>query len=247
MKMNGNTILITGGGSGVGLALAKALFHLNNQVIITGRDEVKLIHAQRTCPGLHVRKCDIRREADAKNLAADIKAEFPGMNVLINNAGVAYVSHIRDARFYETTVDEMETNYLAPLRLALLFLDVLGAQPESAIINVGSPAAILPMAPLLGYSASKAALHSLSQSLREQLKDTRIRVIETWLPPVDTRMVDRFHVKKQSPDHIAVALIRELKKDRSFLPVGQVKILLWLSRFFPRLTKTLVDKLVASL
>ncbi len=246
MKMEGNTVLITGGGSGVGFALAKALLELNNTVIIVGRDEAKLLQAKNKFPGLHAVKCDISRDSERINLVSKLRLQFPKLNMLINNAAIASFSELRDENFYDNIVKEMDTNFLAPLRLMQLFLDHLRNQPCSAIVNIGSPAAFMPMTLMPGYSASKAALHSISQSLRYQLSDTKIQVIEVLLPPVDTQMVLDFKLEKLSPDRVGYDIISGLKKGRVFIPVGEVGILLWIFRFFPRAISVLANRMVSN-
>ncbi|WKJ89571.1 SDR family NAD(P)-dependent oxidoreductase [Methylomonas montana] len=246
MKIEGNTVLITGGDSGVGLALAKALLQLNNTVIIAGRNDEKLLQVKNKFPRLHAVKCDLCQDSERKNLVSELKNQFPELNIVINNAGVAFFSDLRDENFYENIVKEMETNFLAPLRLAQLFSEHLRNQPYSAIVNIGSAAAFLPLTVMPGYSASKAALHSVSQSLRYQLRNTKMQVIEVLLPPVDTQMVVDFKMKKLSPDKVAAEIIKELKEGRVFIPIGQIKILLWIYRFFPGVMGVLANRMVSN-
>ncbi|WP_445371037.1 SDR family oxidoreductase [Methylomonas sp. HW2-6] len=243
MKIEGNTVLITGGASGLGLALAKALFKLNNTVIIAGRDEKKLRQMKDTLPGVHCIQCDICQDSERKKLINEMRSQFPELNIIINNAGVAFFSDLMDENSYQNVVKEMETNFLAPLRLTQLFSEHLKKRPYSAIVNIGSAAAFLPLAVMPGYSASKAALHSFSLSLSHQLRHTKIQVIEVLLPPIDTHMVMDFKMKKLSPDKAASDIINGLKRGRLFMSVGQVNLLFWAFRFFHEKIAVVVNRM----
>jgi uncharacterized oxidoreductase len=191
MNSTGNTILITGGGSGIGCGLAEALQALGNQVIIAGRRKQALEETVAANPGMKSIPLDIENPAAIRAFAAEIAAEFPSLNVLINNAGImraekliAQQSDLADA---EATV---ATNLLGPIRLIAALLPHLQKQPRATIINVSSGLAFVPLAITPTYCATKAALHSYTQSLRYQLKNTPIEVLELIPPYVATRLMN---------------------------------------------------------
>lgn len=187
MDLSNNTVLVTGGGSGIGLAIAKRFLDAGSQVIICGRRAEKLAEASAAHPGLETRVADIANTTDREELIAWIIAKYPDFNVLVNNAGIQ-----RQGRFSTDTADwssrqqEIATNLEAPIHLASLVLEHFSAQPQAAIINISSGLAFvpLPFAPI--YSATKAAIHSFSMSLRAELDATSIRVVEIAPPAVNT-------------------------------------------------------------
>ena len=190
MRTTGNTILITGGGTGIGRGLAEAFHALGNHVIIAGRRRQVLDETTAANPGMASLVLDIQDPAGIRAFAAEVTAKHPALNVLINNAGVmrferiaAQADHLADA---EAVV---ATNLLGPIRLTAALLPTLRKQPHSAIINVSSGLAFVPMAPTPTYCATKAALHSYTQSLRYQLQGTT-EVIELIPPYVATHLSD---------------------------------------------------------
>jgi uncharacterized oxidoreductase len=190
MNSTGNTILITGGGSGIGRGLAEALQALDNQVIIAGRRKQALEETVAANPGMKSIPLDIESPAAIRAFAAKIAAEFPSLNVLINNAGImraeklfAQQSDLADA---EATV---ATNLLGPIRLTAALLPHLQNLPRATIINVSSGLAFVPLAITPTYCATKAAIHSYTQSLRYQLKNTPIEVLELIPPYVATHLM----------------------------------------------------------
>lgn len=236
MKISGNTVLITGGGSGIGLALAGAMLAHGNTVVIAGRDPEKLAAAAERYPALHTFRTDITREEDLQQLVKHLREHFPRLNMLVNNAGAACITDIRtDAAAYDKMQLEAATNYLAPVRLTQLLLAELERNKPSAIINITTIAVQLPISIMPGYSASKAALSSFTRSLRLQLAEPAIRVFEVLPPPVDTDMVKMFHIGKLDPARLAEAMLTGLAKDRLVMPIGTARPLLWLARLAPRM------------
>jgi len=191
MKMQGNTILITGGGSGIGRGLAEAFHALGNQVIIAGRRRQALDAVTAANPGMVSFLLDIQNPAGVRAFAARISRDFPSLNVLVNNSGIMRAEQLLaqqdDLADLEAIV---ATNLLGPLRLTAALLPQLAARPQAAIMNVSSGLAFLPLALTPTYCATKAALHSYTESLRYQLKDTAIQVLELIPPYVATELMD---------------------------------------------------------
>ncbi len=190
MKMAGNTILITGGGSGIGRGWAEAFHALGNQVIIAGRRAEVLDEVVAANPGMARVVFDVEDGAGIPAFAARLVADYPGLNVLINNAGIMKAEDML-AEPYDLTQAEatVAINLLGPIRLTAALLPQLRAQAASAVLNVSSGLAFVPLAMTPTYSATKAALHSWSQSLRHQLRATSVQVIEVAPPAVGTDLM----------------------------------------------------------
>ena len=190
MKTTGNTILITGGGSGIGRGLAEAFHALGNRVIIAGRRMQPLEETVAANPGMVSLPLDIQDPAAIRSFAGEVAARFPAMNVLINNAGIMRIERLQaqpdDLADAEAIVT---TNLLGPIRLTAALLPVLQRQPDSTILNVSSGLAFVPIAVTPTYCATKAAIHSYTQSLRHQLRESKIEVLELIPPYVATDLL----------------------------------------------------------
>ncbi|WCM91856.1 SDR family NAD(P)-dependent oxidoreductase [Acidovorax sp. NCPPB 2350] len=186
MLLTGNTILITGGATGIGFALARQLSERGNRVIICGRSAGALQKAQAAAPALVTRVCDVTDAESRRSMVEWLKAEHPALNVLINNAGVQYRRSFEDAIALDDLENEVAINFTAPIRLIGEILPLLKRQERAAVVNVGSGLAFVPMADVPVYCATKAAIHSFTLSLRHQLRKTGIRVVEMAPPIVDT-------------------------------------------------------------
>jgi uncharacterized oxidoreductase len=209
MNITGNTILITGGGSGIGRGLAEALHAQGNQVIIAGRRKAALEETAAANPGIKFLTLDIEDRSAIRAFAGRVASEFPALNVLINNAGImrpenllAQQDDLADAESIVTT------NLLGPIRLTAALLPILRKQPHSTIVNVSSGLAFVPLAFTPTYSATKAALHSYTLSLRYQLKDTTTEVLEIIPPYVQTDLMNGAEDPRAMPlkDYIAETL-----------------------------------------
>jgi uncharacterized oxidoreductase len=187
MNLSGNTILITGGGSGIGRGLAESLADLGNKVIICGRRRQALEEVVAARPGLIPLPLDVDDPASIRDVAARVLQEHPDLNVLVNNAGISRPSKLIDL---PAGLDDAEatitTNLLGPIRMIAAFLPHLLKKERAAIINVGSGLAFVPLPAGATYSATKAALHSYTLSLRAQLAETSVEVIEIIPPAVVT-------------------------------------------------------------
>ena len=185
MKISGNTILITGGGSGIGAALARRFHDAGNVVIIAGRRQVALDAAAEGRPNIHTMALDVESAEGVADFAARVLASFPALNVLINNAGIMRfeaLNHARDLSDAEATIT---TNLLGPIRLTNALIDHLVAQPDSAIVNVTSGLAFVPLVDTPTYNATKAAIHSYTIAMRDALAG-KVEVIELAPPAVQT-------------------------------------------------------------
>jgi uncharacterized oxidoreductase len=232
MNIKGNTILITGGGTGIGLALAEAFLREGNEVIICGRRKNRLAAAKMRFPQLHIRQCDVADAGTRKDLFGWATASFPDLNILVNNAGIQ-----RDIDFTKGTAEvlkaegEIAINLEAPIHLSALFIPHLAKQKESAIVNVSSGLGFVPMAIMPVYCATKAGLHSFSVSLRHQLKETSIKVFELVPPMVDTELDggardDRAQEYRGIPPaEVAEATLKAIAKDEFEIAVGQAQFL----------------------
>lgn len=189
MQLTGNTILITGGGSGIGRGLAEALHARGNQVVIGGRSQAKLDATAAANPGIETARFDVTDPADVTRMASEVTARFPALNVLINNAGIMQVERV-EAGQTETAEATITTNLLGPIRLTAALLPHLLQQPRATVMNVTSGLAFVPLMATPTYCATKAALHSYSISLREQLAGTSVEVIELPPPYVQTELMN---------------------------------------------------------
>lgn len=203
MRISGNTFLITGGATGIGFALAQRFIASGNTVIACGRRKTALKEAASRLPGLVTRPCDVTSDSDREKLVEWLLNEFSGLNVLINNAGVqhsgGFSGKVGDPEKIEA---EIATNLTAPILLTALLLPHLQKQSDSTIINVTSGLAFCPIAFMPVYCATKAAFHSYTISLRRQLRDSGIRVVEFIPPMVDTELNSAGRRDRSRPPHM---------------------------------------------
>ena len=212
MQITGNTILITGGGSGIGRALAHEFHHLGNQVIIAGRRKSMLEEMTAAHPGMRSAVLDIEH-ADAINaFAAQLVKDVPMLNTVIHNAGVMRPENLISGAL-DDAQNMFDTNLLGPMRLTAALLSHLQKQPHATIMTVSSGLAFIPLALTPTYCASKAALHSYTQSLRHQLKDTPVQVLELIPPYVQTELMGA----QQASDPTAMPLADFIAETMSIL------------------------------
>ena len=229
MNLSGNTILITGGTSGIGLAFATAFLSEGSKVIICGRrhdrlEQIRLKHQQ-----VIIKTCDITDAKQRRELFDWVAAEHPDVNILINNAGVQLLTDMTTEVDLGRVHSEIETNLVAPIHLASLFAQHLNSKSYAAIINISSGLAFVPIAFMPVYCATKAAIHSITLSLRHQLKETSVRVFEIAPPAVDTELGhDRREDKQQSHggltiDDFITEAMQALRNDTFEAPIAQAK------------------------
>ncbi len=235
MKLTGNTILITGGSAGIGLAFAKKFVELGNTVIVTGRRQSKLDEVTAAVPGLIGIRSDVADPAQVASLAEQIREQHPATNVLMNNAGI-----IRHLNLSAPTGDlsgltaELDINVAGSIRMISALIDVL-KKNSGAIINVSSGLAFVPMPSAPIYCATKAAMHSFTTSLRFQL-DGAVEVIELMPPAVHTEMtgdIPEGDFKLITTDELVDATLKGLRAGALEIRPGQANQLHWMSRIAP--------------
>ncbi len=195
MNLKGNTVLITGGGSGIGRGLAEGLQAMGNQVIIAGRRQKALDETTGANPGMKSMLLDIEDGAGIREFGERIAAEFPALNVVIHNAGIMRPEKLLSGTEWLADAEAtITTNLLGPLRLTAALLPVLLKQGAATILTVSSGLASVPLNLTPTYCATKAAIHSWTQSLRYQLKDTAVQVLELVPPYVQTELMGKRQV-----------------------------------------------------
>ena len=224
MKNSSKTVLITGGSSGIGLALAKQFLANNNTVIITGRNLAKLEKVQQEHPELHIAQTDVTSINDIQALVERTAREFGGIDVLVNNAGVYHGFDLnKEDHALETQLKEIDIDFAGPVRMVHYFLPQLKQSPEAAIVNVSSGLAFVPLTQAPIYSATKAAVHAWTQSIRLHLADTNVNVIELMPPLVETPMVANLEgdfPKMMLPEKLAAAFWKGYLRNQEEITPG---------------------------
>jgi len=189
MDLSGNTVLITGGATGIGYAFAESFLEAGNEVIICGRRKDRLLEAQKKHPEFHIKVCDVAEEKDRIALVEWISSKFSKLNILVNNAGVQRdIDFTKGIDEFIAGENEVRINLEAPIILTGLLIPFLAGKLEAAIINVSSGLGFVPAAKMPIYSATKAGLHAFSMALRHQLLKSGIKVFEVVPPAVDTEL-----------------------------------------------------------
>ncbi len=230
MKTSGNTILITGGATGIGFALAEAFVEAGNKVLICGRRGVKLDEARRKLPQIQVWRCDLSEKEGRESLCDWVKDNHKDLNILVNNAGIQRAINLRKgtAELFGGE-DEVQINFVAPIHLSACFVPLLLDKEEAAIVNVSSGLGFVPMAAMPVYCATKAGIHMFSVSLRHQLKGTSVRVFEVVPPAVDTELgagdagASGQGYRGISPSEVAAATMKALKNNVYEIVIGEAR------------------------
>jgi uncharacterized oxidoreductase len=236
MKLTGRTILITGGSAGIGLAFALKFLELGNEVIVTGRRQAQLDAVKAQHPKLHTIQSDSADPAQIAALAARVKKEFPKLDVLMNNAGVGVAKNLKTSvSDLAGLMTEMEINVGGVIRTTSALIDILTAN-QGTVINVSSLLAFAPLPAMPIYSASKAAVHSYTQSLRFQLEDTGVEVIDLMPPTVRTDMTSEFDEAGMSaitPEELVNKTLAALRAGKREIRPGQSNQLALMRRLAP--------------
>jgi uncharacterized oxidoreductase len=247
MKLTGHTVLITGGGTGIGGGLAKAFHERGNKVIITGRREKVLKEFSKQFPGMEAFTMDVSKDDNIQRLFAVISERFPGMDVLVNNAGLGKrIDFTRTESLSGNLFEEIDINLKGLIRMTATFLPLLSKQKNSTLINISSGLAYMPLGLLPVYCATKAAVHSFSMSLRYQLRNTQVKVIEIAPPGVETdfgKTPGEAEMKypKLGLEPFIAQTMKALESNCTELPIGQSKALRLMGRFFPKMMFNLLN------
>jgi uncharacterized oxidoreductase len=253
MKMTGNTILITGGTSGIGLELATRLNSQDNTIIITGRNLARLDEVRKRFPTIHTYQSDVSNPTAITSLHQKVMHDFPALNILINNAGIMRMVRLNGQNGLQDIGQEIEINMLGPLRMIEQFLPYLKTKPDAAIVNVSSGLAFLPLASAPIYCATKAGIHSYTQSLRVQLQGTSVKVFELAPPGTSTPLMDNFGSDAfnsnssgvMKVDKMVNVAIRGLERDTYEIRPGTSNVLNLMSRLAPHFMFRQLSKPVA--
>jgi uncharacterized oxidoreductase len=236
MRLTGRTILITGGSAGIGLAFAVKFLELGNEVIVTGRRQAVLDAVKAQHPKLHTIQSDSADPAQIAALAARLKSDFPKLDVLMNNAGVGVAKNLKTTVGDLTgLMTEMEINVGGVIRTTSALIDILTAN-RGTVINVSSLLAFVPVPAMPIYSASKAAVHSYTQSLRFQLEDSGVEVIELMPPAVRTDMTGEFDeagISTISTDELVKQTFAALRAGKTEIRPGQSNQAAFMRRLAP--------------
>jgi len=243
MKLSGNTILVTGGSTGIGLAFAKKFVALGNSVVITGRSQAKLDAALKEEPKLVAIRNDASDAKATSALAADVTARFPNVNVLFNNAGILrYLNLAQGEADLTALTSEIDINLSGPIRLVSAFIDTL-RKNKGTIVNVSSGLAFVPLTAAPIYSATKAAMHAYTITLRQQLRDQGVEVIELMPPSVKTDLATiPKDVKVLTTDELVAATLKDLGRGVEEITPGQAGQLRFMSRVAPGFIRGMLEK-----
>ncbi|MGA2502643.1 MAG: SDR family NAD(P)-dependent oxidoreductase [Anaerolineales bacterium] len=230
MKTTGNTILITGGATGIGAAMVEVFLREGNRVIICGRRKENLLLAQSKFPQVQFKVCDVAKEEERKTLYEWAISNYPELNVLVNNAGIQrQVDFTKGTSDLVNGDDEIQINFSAPVLLSALFIPHLMELEESAVVNISSGLGFVPLTIVPVYCATKAAIHSFSWSLRHQLRKSHIKVFEVIPPTVDTEL-DRGERGRRNQEYrgvpaaeVAEATLLGLANDDYEIAIGQAQ------------------------
>lgn len=250
MKLEGRTILITGGTSGIGFELARQLIARNNTVIVTGRDQRRLQEAKSSLPSVHTIQSDASKPEDIEALLERVTAEFPACETLFNNAGIMRKLNMNDRRSLTDVTRELELSLNGPVQMVQAFLPHLKSRPNSLIVNVSSGLAFVPFPLSPVYSAAKAGIHAFSRCLRVQLRGSNVTVVELAPPGVETKLFrgefeKEMKGQKGMPVNILVTkAITGIEAGRTEIRPGLSNVLYLLSRLAPSLPFGQMAKMV---
>jgi uncharacterized oxidoreductase len=246
MNLNDKKVLITGGSIGIGLELAKQISNEGAKVMICARSLKPLEKARKENQSLEIAQCDVTNQDQAQALLDQIKGQFGGIDILINNAAVFRRFNILDDYPIEKQLEEIDINLKGPVLVTNVFLKELMKSKEPIIVNLTSPSAYMPMAASQIYSATKSAIQSWTKSLRHQLRKTNIKVVELNPPAVDTRMnsnnPDLAGMKLMSPERFAQLAVKGLIKGRNEILVSHASAMKLMTRIAPRVAFGIINK-----
>jgi len=250
MELKNSTVLITGGTSGIGLEFVKQLAKQNANIIITGRDAIKLEQAKKQFPQIHTFQSDVSNTKDIEQLYQQVTKQFPQLNIIINNAGIMRNMDLQDTRMsLDDITREIDTNLSGTIRMIHQFLPHLKTKKEAAIVNVSSGLAFVPFSISPVYSATKSGVHAYTQALRLQLKNTKIKVFELAPPGTETPLMDEFSGIVDSNQNMPVdkmvnIAIKGILNNKLEIRPGLSNVLKIMSRVAPNFIVKMLDKTV---
>jgi uncharacterized oxidoreductase len=240
MNLNDNTILITGGSSGIGFEMAKEFLAANNKVIITGRNMDKLESAKQKLGDVKIIQSDVSNPNSIKELYEQVSKDFPDLNILINNAGVMFTINLQDHNLSANELTkEIDINVKGTIWMNDAFLPLLKKNKNAATVTVSSGLAFVPLPISPVYCATKAALHSYTLSLRAQLNNTDVKVFELAPPATETELLADFNeedmkgISSMTVQAMVADFLKGFAKDKYEICPGQASQLKFMSRFFP--------------
>lgn len=244
MNITGNTILITGGSSGIGKALVEYFYKQKNQIIVVGRDNHKLERLKITFPEMIIKQCDLSNQDDINRLVQDCYLHHPEINILINNAGVEknYIFSSNEKISDEKISEELDTNLKAPILLSNGLLNLISKNNNTAIVNISSALAYAPKVNAAVYSATKSGLHHFTKAFRQQLKNSPILIFEVLPPLTDTPLTITNSNSKISVNQLIKEFVKAFKKNKTTIRIGRTKWIYLLHRVAPQLLKCIMMK-----
>jgi len=243
MKLSQQTILVTGGNSGIGFNLVKQLHDQGNWLVVVSRSQNNWQQLSNYEPKIRTLQCDLSQAEEVNDLVQTLQKENIEPDVLINCAAIQLTPKLTDVEFSLPGIEtEVSTNFISVVSLSYLLLPVLLSKPQSAIVNITSGLALFPKTGSAVYCATKAAVHSFSQSLRYQLAHTPVQVTEILLPLVDTPMTSGRGNGKISAESAAQRIIKGVQQGCNEVLVGKVRLLPILARLWPGLAKGILRK-----
>lgn len=243
MRLMDNTVLITGGSSGIGLAFAEMFLEFGNRVIVCGRNPNKLEEVKHRFPGVTALPCDLTNMRSLEGLVQTIKKKFSDLNILVNNAGIQHNYRFDDGQNHGSKIDEeIAANFTSHVLLTDALLPVLLSKPQAALVNISSALSRVPKESAPVYCATKAGIHAFSKALRYQLEKTSVKVFEVVPALVDTAMTAGRGRSKMSPQAVAQEAIQGLRRDRYYIQVGKTKLLFAIQRLIPSLADRIIRR-----
>jgi short-subunit dehydrogenase involved in D-alanine esterification of teichoic acids len=236
MTINNNTILLTGGTSGLGLEFLKRFYHLDNKIIVTSSNENNLINLKNQFPKITTIVCDLSDDSSVRQLIDKCWKGYRDINVLINNAGVQYnYFWIEEKDGYNKISNEICVNFTSPMQIVYGLLGMLTTKQNSAIVNVSSGLALAPKKSAPIYCATKSAIHNATKALRYQLENTSVKVFEVIPPPVDTAMSKGYEKGKITPEKVVDEFLKNFRTNNFESNIGKIKLFRLIQRIAPKL------------
>ncbi|MFD0697913.1 SDR family oxidoreductase [Paenibacillus sp. GCM10027628] len=241
MKLTGHCVLVTGGSTGIGFAIAKRLAERGNKVIIASSSKDKLTQAVQACPSLIAIPCNLEKSEDIPAFTEKLLFEHPDLNMIINNAGIQLNYDLLKEPDIQNKINrEIQVNLTSTIQLCSSLLPHFVKQPQAAIVNVSSGLGLVPKKSAPVYCATKAAVHLFTKSLRYQLASTPVKVFEIIPPLVDTEMTKGRGSGKITPDQLVDEFVMSFERDQYEMLIGKTKLLSLINRIAP----SLADKIM---